>query len=329
MKANEIIKLLKTLNHLRVLVIGDAIVDEYSYCEPLGKSSAGPLVVHKYLSTEQFVGGVLMVANNVAELCGKVELVTMLGDNPSMEGLIRSKLGSRTHPYFFCSHARKGPTTIKTRFVDSYLNQVLFQVNRLEEEPMPVGLEKRILRYLEKQIPEADLVMVCDFGHGLITEKIIRLLETSSPLAVNVQTNSANIGYNTIAKYRRVDFACLNETEARLACQDRLGKIGDILRKLARRLKTKQLIVTRGDRGCVSFDSDTGFHESPALCESAVDRLGAGDAFFAFAAPCFAKGLPPDVVSFVGNVAGALAAQIIGNREPVELEKLFEFIRRN
>ncbi len=327
MTNDKIIELLRSLKNLKVLVIGDAIVDEYSYCEPLGKSSAGPLVVHKYLSTERFAGGALMVANNVAELCGKVELVTMLGDNPSMEGLIRSKLGSRIHSYFFCSHARKGPTTIKTRFVDSYLNQVLFQVNRLEEEPMPVGLEKRILRYLEKQIPEADLVMVCDFGHGLITEKIIRLLETSSSLAVNVQTNSANVGYNIIVKYQRADFACLNETEARLACQDRRGKMEDILKRLTGRLGTKQLIVTRGDRGCVSFDSDTGFHESPALCESVVDRLGAGDAFFAFAAPCFAKGLPPDIVSFVGNAAGALAAQIVGNREPVELEKLFEFIK--
>jgi len=233
MKDNErVIKLLKGLKSLKVLIVGDAIVDEYSYCESLGKSSAGPLVVHKYLSMERFAGGALMVANNVAGLCGKVRLVTMLGSGDiDVRDLIRDKLRSGVEPmFFYCD----GPTTVKTRFVDRYLNQALFQVNRLEEEPMPAELEKRILKYLEKQIPEVDLVMVSDFGHGLVTECIIRLLEKHSPLAVNVQTNSANIGYNTIAKYRRADFACLNETEARLACQDRLGGIEDIIRSWRR-----------------------------------------------------------------------------------------------
>jgi len=327
MKANNIIKLLKTLKSLKVLIVGDAIVDEYSYCEPLGKSSAGPLVVHKHLSTERFAGGALMVANNVAGLCGEVRLVTMLGGNKSMEGFVRNKLSGVQSSFIY----RKGTTTLKTRFVDPYLNQVLFQVNRLEEGPMLKEFETDILRRMETWIPKVDLVMICDYGHDLITTKIIHLLELevdSFVLAVNVQTNSANVGYNTITKYRRADFVCLNDVEARLACQDRYGDMGGILKKLATRLETRQLIVTRGSKGCVSFASDMRLHESPALCETAVDRLGAGDAFFAFAAPCFAAGLPPDVVSFVGNAAGALAAQIVGNRGPVEPEKLFEFIRR-
>ncbi len=323
---DDIIKLLKGLRDLKVLVIGDAIIDEYRYCEPLGKSSAGPLLVHRHLSAERFAGATLIIANNVAELCSDVRLMTMLDrtDSP-MEYFIRNKLNSRIFPLFF---HREGSTILKTRFVDPYLNQVLFQVDRIEEGPMPTYNEKEILRCLEERIPGADLVMVCDFGHGLITKRIIRLLEKCSPLlAVNVQTNSANVGFNTIRKYHHADFVCLNEMEARLACQDRYGDMGGILKKLALRLKTKQLIVTRGSRGCISFDFDIGLHGAPALCTTVVDRVGAGDAFFAFVAPCFAGGLPPDVVSFVGNVAGALAAQIIGNREPVGVKKLFEFIQ--
>ncbi len=323
---DEIIKLLKALKSLKVLIIGDAIIDEYNYCEPLGKSSAGPLLVHKYLSAERFAGATLIIANNVAGLCGDVRLMTMLDrtDSP-MEHFIRNKLNSRIFPLFF---HREGSTILKRRFVDPYLNQVLFQVDRIEEGPIPTDIEKEILRCLEERIPGADLVMVCDFGHGLITKRIIRLLEKcGSLLAINVQTNSANVGFNTINKFRQADFACLNEMEARLACQDRRGDMKGILKILAARIKTEQLIVTRGSRGCISFDSNMGLYEVPALCETAVDSLGAGDAFFAFAAPCFAGKLPPDVVSFVGNVAGAMAAQIIGNREPIKPEGLFEFIR--
>ena len=322
---DSIIKLLNGLKSLKVLVIGDAIIDEYRYCEPLGKSSAGPLLVHRHLSAERFAGATLIIANNVAGLCGDVRLMTMFDrtDSP-MEHFIWNKLNSKIFPLFF---HREDSTILKTRFVDPYLNQVLFQVDRIEEGLMPTDIEKEILRCLEERIPGADLVMVCDFGHGFITKRIIRLLEKCSPLlAVNVQTNSANVGFNTIRKYRRADFVCLNEMEARLACQDRYGDMGGILKKLALRLKVKQLIVTRGSKGCVSFDSNTGFHPTPAFCTTVVDRVGAGDAFFAFAAPCFARGLPPDVVSFVGNAAGALAAQIIGNREPVGRRKLFEFI---
>ena len=54
--------------------------------------------------------------------------------------------------------------------------------------------------------------------------------------------------------------------------------------------------------------------------------MGAGVAFFAFTAPCFALGLPLDMVSFVGNAAGALAVQIVGNKKAVEKYELLEFI---
>jgi sugar/nucleoside kinase (ribokinase family) len=57
-----------------------------------------------------------------------------------------------------------------------------------------------------------------------------------------------------------------------------------------------------------------------------VDTIGAGDAFFSFTAPCFAQGLPLDMISFIGNAVGALAVQIIGNKKPVEKYELFEFI---
>ena len=61
--------------------------------------------------------------------------------------------------------------------------------------------------------------------------------------------------------------------------------------------------------------------------KTVVDTIGAGDAFFAFSAPCFAHGMPLDLVSFIGNAVGALAVQIMGNKKPVEKYELFQFIQ--
>ncbi len=86
------------------------------------------------------------------------------------------------------------------------------------------------------------------------------------------------------------------------------------------------MIVTRGKYGSMGIDRDDGSYSTPAFASRVVDRLGAGDTFIAFTAPCFARNLPRDMISFIGNAVGALAVQIVGNKEPVKPEKLYEFI---
>ncbi|HEX8949276.1 MAG TPA: PfkB family carbohydrate kinase, partial [Dissulfurispiraceae bacterium] len=67
-------------------------------------------------------------------------------------------------------------------------------------------------------------------------------------------------------------------------------------------------------------------NRTPIFSTKVIDTIGAGDAFFAFTAPCFARDLPLDMVSFIGNAVGALAVQIVCNKKPVEKHELLEFI---
>ena len=67
-------------------------------------------------------------------------------------------------------------------------------------------------------------------------------------------------------------------------------------------------------------------NRTPIFSSRVVDTVGAGDAFFAYTAPCFANGFPLDLVSFIGNAVGALAVQIVGNKKSVEKHELLEFI---
>ena len=129
-----------------------------------------------------------------------------------------------------------------------------------------------------------------------------------------------------ITKYQHPDYVCLDESELRLAAQERFGEIREIARKIAQAINADNLMVTLGKKGSFGVSRNGASNHTPIFSAKVVDTVGAGDAFFAFTAPCFAKQLPLDVVSFVGNAVGALAVQIVGNQRPVEKFELLEFM---
>ncbi len=323
--AADVIGEMKELESLKVLVIGETIIDEYHYCSPMGKSAKESVVASKYLREESFAGGVLACANHVAGFVKTVRMVSCLGESNSREDFIRAHLKSQVSPKFVYDESR--PTIVKRRYVwDPFLVK-LFEVVFLDEKPIPAKTEKQILSILEKELPKYDLVIVTDYGHGFLTPKIVKKLsEKSKFLAVNTQTNSANIGFNLITKYSRADYVCIDDPEMRLAHHDRFGDIRYLVHKTARQLKAKYVAVTRGHLGSLVYSSKNGFAETPVLSKEVVDRVGAGDAFIAITAPCVLAGFPPDLVGFIGNAVGALAVRIVGNRTPVESVPLMKFI---
>ena len=324
---NNIIDNIKSVNKLKVLVIGDSIIDQYHYCKPMGKSSKEHLVVNQYLSEECFAGGSLATANNVASVCAEVDLVTVLGEKDTFQEFIQSKLSSNIKPYFF--YRPNTETIIKRRFVSKGENRKLFEICYMQDDCISGQEEAEILRHLEKTIKNYDLVVVSDFGHGLLTKKIISLLCTKAKyLALNVQTNSANIGFNLVTKYPRANCVCVDEMELRFATHDRFSDLRTHAKKIYQELKCEHIITTRGAFGSLSYSEPGGFHEAPAFSYRVIDAIGAGDAFFAFVAPCFASGLPQDLVSFIGNVVGSLAVQIVCNKEPIKFVDMVKFMTR-
>lgn len=322
---DDISAALDRLRDLKVLLIGDGIIDEYHYCSAMGKSAKTHLVVSKYLTHEVFYGGAFAIANHIAGLCDRVDLVTLLGKQVSREEEILKGLKQNVRATFF--HRDDGPTIVKKRYVDLYLNQKIFEVNYLNDEYIHGETEAAVVDFLASAISGYDLVLVSDFGHGFITSRIIgEISGRAKKYAVNTQTNAANAGYNMITKYRNPFFVCLDEPEMRLAAQERSGNIEDIARRIKNEVHAENLIVTMGKKGSIGLNRDCEVNRTPIFSSRVVDTIGAGDAFFAFTAPCFAQGLPLDMVSFIGNAVGALAVQIIGNKKPVERHELLSFI---
>ena len=315
---------LDKIKKLRTLVIGEAIIDQYHQCQGMDKSRKSNVVVYKYTSEESFAGGALAIANHIAGLSKDVTLVTITGnDNELFRPLLNEKMKPNVKIINFVRPEAK--TIIKRRFVNS--NQKLFEICYLNDNPIDLKLEKKIKLKLNEIIHSYDLVIVSDFGHGFLTDNLVDMIcKKAKLLAVNTQTNGANMGFNFITRYSNIDYAALDELEIRYAAHDRTGDLGQIMEKVARRIKCENLIITRGPNGALSLTKKRSFLNAPALATNVIDPIGAGDAFFAFTSPLVAVGLPQDLVVFIGNAVGALAVQIICNRDPVDLVDLKKFI---
>ncbi len=156
----------------------------------------------------------------------------------------------------------------------------------------------------------------------------MELVQAQAPfLALNCQTNSANYAYNLISKYRRADTFCIDEQELRLAFSNRYGDPNELLKLLQSHLGAQQGWLTMAGSGSLGIEAHGELEKTPAMTQQVKDTTGAGDAFFALASLSAKLGLPLRLGSFLGNLAGAIAANVLGNEKPVEKARLLKFAK--
>ena len=322
---NDIVDKMNSLKDMKVLLIGDGIIDEYYYCESMEKSPKAQLIVNKYVSHEVFAGGAFAIANHVAGICDNVQLVTLLGREDSREDFILENLKPNVGTKFF--YRDDGPSIVKRRYISQHHKQKIFEINHINDNDISEKLESEVFDYIKSVVHEYDLILVSDFGHGFITDNLIgEIEEFPIKMAVNAQTNGANAGYNLITKYKNTNFICLDAPEARLATQEKHAEIEYVASKLLNEINMDCLIITVGAGGSICINREGEINLTPALATKVVDVIGAGDAFFSLSSLCFALEMPIDLVSFFGNAIGALSVRIVGNKRPVEGHEIKEFI---
>jgi rfaE bifunctional protein nucleotidyltransferase chain/domain len=325
--ADKLLGMIEGVRDYKVLLVGDTIIDEYHYVAPLGKSPKENLIATQYRDRELFAGGVIAAANHVAGFCREVEVLTCLGEVDSCEDLVLASLKPNVK---MTAIRRPGvPTTRKSRFVDSDYLRKLFEVYYMDDSHLIGQQEQDFAASIRERAGDFDLVIVTDFGHGLITRKSIDALSDSAKfLAINAQSNSANQGYNLVTKYPWADYICIDAPEAKLAVADKFGDLGLIASKvLPEQVACDRMILTHGRYGCVTYDRSEGVHHIPAFTGQALDTLGAGDAFLAVTSPLVASGADMDLVGFIGNAVGAMKVGIVGHRESVEKVPLVRYLQ--
>lgn len=324
--ADDVTSALESVRELKVLVAGEAIIDEYQYCETIGKSGKEPILAARYISSEKFAGGIMAVANNTAAICDEVGMLTFLGEKDSHEAFIREHLSPKVAPMFL--RMKDAPTILKRRFLESYPLQKMFEVYVMNSNEDDVAMSRDLCGRLAAELPKYDVVIVTDYGHGMLGGEAVELLaEKARFLAINTQINAANHGYNTVSKYPRADYVCVSEREIRLEARSRHSPLRDVVRDVSEKLACDHVVITRGELGCLCYARNEGFAEVPALNNRVVDRIGAGDLVLSVTAPCVAAGAPMELVGFIANAVGALAVATVGHRHSIDKVVLAKFIQ--
>ncbi len=323
--SDDIINHLESINNLKILVIGETIIDEYKYGQSIGKSGKESIIALKYLKTEKFAGGILAVANHISNFCDNVDIFTLLGEKDSQEEFISKNLNRKIKNNLF-HYKKNSPTIVKRRFLETIPLTKLLEFYAINDDELEPEQSREIQEHLERILPSYNLVIVADFGHGMFNKEIINLIAKKAKfVAVNTQSNAGNMGYNTISKYPRADYICIDEPEIRLECKDKKGDVIGLCPKISKKLSCKKIIITQGEKGCAAYFNNN-ITNIPAFSDKILDRMGAGDAFFSITSPLVANNAPMEIVGFVGNAVGAIACTIIGNKEPVDKVSLYKYI---
>ncbi|MBF0448746.1 MAG: adenylyltransferase/cytidyltransferase family protein [Magnetococcales bacterium] len=322
---DAVIKQIQDLAGLKVLVVGEAIIDEYCTVCPMGVTGKNiDVLSSRYESMETFAGGSLAVANHLSGYVAEVTLLTGLGRNDPHEPFIRSKLAENVRPSFF--YYEKAQTLVKRRFVDEDLSK-LFEVYYYDPAPLTPKLDADLCQWIAAHSDQYDAVIVPDYGNGFISDSMVAALcQHARFLAVNTQINSGNRGYHVITRYERADYISLNGPEIRLAAHNRHDPLEDLALGIGRQLQANTFSVTLGAEGAMMLDVKGGIAlESPALLTNVVDRIGAGDSYFALSTLCLAQGGERELALFLGSAAAALDVRIVCNRESIDPVSLLKF----
>ena len=315
------------MEELKVLVVGDTIIDEYLYCNVQGLMTKDRGYSARYQYAEQYLGGTLAVARHLASFCEHVTLMSVIGMEEAIHSRILGELSNKMRVDMIYSSAFD--TIIKRRYVT--LNEKreevdkIFAINNL---PTPMCIDKESLdkfkAKLTSQISQYDAVILCDFGHGLIDQEVMGIIQEEAKfLALNCQTNSSNYGKNLITKYRRADIFTLDQKELGLAFSDYPQGEEELLLRLYGHFGSPGWL-TKGSQGATSVEKQR-LIPCPAFTLKVKDTMGAGDAFFALASLSVIAGAPMEIGTFMGNIAGALAANIVGNKDSVEKVNVLKY----
>lgn len=319
-------KKIDEIHSKKILFIGETIIDEYVYVDSLGKASKESIIAQHFNSNEIFAGGVIAAAKHTAAFCKNVRIITTLGSNDNYKDFIKNSIPSNIK--LISENLINKPTTRKQRFVDRQYLRKMSEVYFMDDSPLHEDEEKKMINHLEKNLDWADVVIITDFGHGLMTTNIIKkIVKNAKFLAVNVQTNSSNRGYNLFTKYNKANFLCIDEPELRLASQQKFAPVDQILKHVEKLIKCKHFIVTHGKYGCYVKDYKNTINIVPALSTNVIDSVGAGDAFLSITSPFVASGLPMSEVGILGNIAGAIKVNIIGHRFSVDKVTFMKYLK--
>ena len=325
----ELPKTLDSFRGVRVHVVGDMIVDSYTYCTLIGGNTKTPTFSLRHDQQVDFVGGAGVVAKHMKAAGAEVTLTTLIGDDLFGEFVRKDleKSGVTLCPLVSSSR----PTTQKNLFTAGGYR--MLKVDKLDNRPLS---EKGIRHFQERirSVP-ADVVVFSDFRHGIFSAGTIPELSAALPPGVfRVADSQVASRWGNILEFQEFDLITPNEREARFALGDQDSVIRPLALELYKRSRCKFLILKCGERGLITYRAPSpdlrSFFTLDSFAGKVVDAVGAGDALLSYATLALARRGCPVIASVLGSVAAALACERDGNNpiDPGQAHILLEKIRK-
>jgi rfaE bifunctional protein kinase chain/domain len=299
---------------MRVIVVGDLIVDEYINCQPLGMSQEDPTIVVAPLDSKRFVGGAGIVAAHARGLGAEVEYFGVAGADEAA-GFARQTLDHYGVRYTIVTDDSR-PTTLKQRYRAE--GKSLLRVSYLRQHDARSEIASQMRSAVEKRIRDADLLIFADFNYGCLpqplVEDLIRL--GRQPNVTMVADSQASSQVGDVSRFAGMRLLTPTEREARLAMRDWNSGLVVLAESLRRKARAENVVITLGSEGILvhaanSVSGDTD--RLPAFNTAPRDPVGAGDSFVACAAMALCAGVDIWQSAYLGSLAAACQTARVGN----------------
>jgi rfaE bifunctional protein kinase chain/domain len=315
----DVVKLavfVRRLTSLRVLVLGDLIVDEYITCDPLGMSQEDPTIVVTPIMQDLFVGGAGIVAAHARGLGADVQLFGVVG-NDQTAIFAQEKLNAYgVQAHLIVDDSR--PTTLKQRFRAH--GKTLLRVSHLRQHDISSELVGQLLDQIAPAIEQAELLVFSDFNYGCLpqtlVDEVIGLCARRSVMMVADSQASSQIG--DISRFQGMHLIAPTEYEARLAIRDSGSGLTVMANALHRKSRAGYVFITLGAEGLLihaptSMSNGLMTDQLPAFNTAPRDVSGAGDSLLTCAAMALAVGANVWESAYLGSIAAACQVSRVGN----------------
>jgi D-beta-D-heptose 7-phosphate kinase/D-beta-D-heptose 1-phosphate adenosyltransferase len=302
--------IVKKIKKVRILVIGDVILDRYWWGNVSRISPEAPVPVVALEKTSLALGGAANVAANVAALGATPILLGLSGKDPEAATLARvldeSKIVNRQ---IFPIKGRK--TALKTRVIAH--NQQVVRIDHETIEPLSPKDEARITKAAQSALEHVDLVVFSDYGKGFLSESILSELiayaKSQNKMAL-VDPKGKNY-----SKYAGATILTPNQHETADACgihENDPGLIEVAAKSLLKDLSLAALLITQGEKGMTLLQSGKKPSKLLASACKVFDVTGAGDTVIATLGAALGAGMSFLDAASIANAAAGLAVESVG-----------------
>ena len=318
----ELVEIVRGAGHPRLLVVGDLVLDRYTWADAERISQEAPVMLLREDRRESRLGGAANVANMLRGLEAEVVMCGVVGDDEDGREM-RYQLEQAGIGTGLVVTDMERPTTVKTRVIGRaqhrHPHQVL-RVDRESREPLSGVIAEEMVAALERTIRttepdnQIDAVLVSDYAKGVCTAELLAAViaigrESGIPVIVDP---AAGADYRW---YRGATAITPNRTETARATGQQVVTIEDGMAAavtLRDDLDLDTAFVTLDSDGIVLADSQDAARHVPTRRREVYDITGAGDMVLATIGLSAAAGCDPETMARLANTAGGLEVEKIG-----------------